>query len=282
MANPDLSKTRRALASIEHLVVQDIFPTATCAFADVILPAAALPEREGTVTNTDRFVQLLEKSLDAPGNARPDWEITTAIASRMGLHWNYRNVRDIFEEMARLVPSLTGMSWDLIAKDRSIRYPLDHSSFSNESLFSSAFPTKDGRAHLAKLNGRGPGELPDDDYPFVLITGRVREHWHTGSMTRRSATLDTLSNEPIVYMAPADFTVLGLEEMDWVSVRTRRGRLKLRAASDDRLQEGVIWMAMSFFEAAANELTPSSLDDTTHVPEYKYCAANLESYKNIN
>lgn len=286
MANPDLAATRRALAALDHLVVQDIFPTETAAFADVILPAAALAERSGSVTNTDRYVQLLEPALAPPGLARPDWEIIHEIAHRMGVVWGFNGVGEIFDEMTQAVPLLTGFTWDSLTREKSQQYPLSLSR-AEASLFKTVFPRSGGRARLVPVSGRAPGELPNPSFPLVLITGRVREHWHTGSMTRRSRVLDALSPEPFVHVSSADFDWLDLAEnnptkKNWVDVETERGSVRLQAVRDDRIQDGVIWMAMSFFEAAANELTPRHLDPTTRVPEYKFCAARLLPVKSNN
>lgn len=275
MANPDLAATRRALAALDHLVVQDIFPTETAAFADVIFPAAALAERSGTVTNTDRFVQLLSPAVPAPGAARPDWEIIRDLASRMGLSWGYRSIGDVFDEMARVSPTLHGFSWNKMAETRSLQYPLRDGGDSGQSLFAESFPRAGGRARIAAFDDAPKDLLPNAEYPFVLITGRLREHLHTGSMTRRSHVLDSLSHEPAVHLAPSDFERLDLGEREKVAVETPRGRVEMRPLPDDRMQAGVIWMAMSFVEAAANELTSRRLDPTTRVPEYKYCAARI-------
>lgn len=290
MANPDLASTREALARLEHLVVQDIFPTETAAFADVIFPAAALAERSGTVTNTDRIVQFVEPVLSPPGMAREDWAIACSIAARLGLSWARDSHEAIFDEMASVVPVLNGLSWQTLKAKHFVRYPLnnnaplsmDHPIESNQipqdSLFSTAFP-RGPKAWLAALDGKRPSELPDQEFPYTLITGRVREHWHTGSMTRRSDVLDALSPEALLHLSPADFDRLALSSDYLVFVETRRGAVTVRPVSDQRIQQGVIWMAMSFFEAAANELTINKLDAYTRVPEYKYCSARIVANK---
>jgi formate dehydrogenase major subunit len=275
MTNPNLAATRKALAALDHLIVQDLFPTETAAFADVILPAAALAERCGTVTNTDRYIQLLAPAVPAPGAARPDWEITRDLASRMGLSWSYRSVGDVFDEMTRINPILWGFSWSRIVEARSLQYPLRDGRESCQSLFAETFPRAGGRAYIAAFDEAQPHFLPNADYPFVLITGRLREHLHSGSMTRRSHVLEDLSHEPFVHLAPFDFERLRLSEDEKVAIETPRGRVEMRPRSDERMQSGAIWMAMSFIEAAANELTSSHLDPTTRVPEYKYCAARV-------
>ena len=192
LSNPNLNKSNEALSKLEHLVVQDIFPTETAMFADVILPAAALAEREGTVTNTDRIVQYIAPAIEPPGDARPDWEIVRDLAVKYGLHWQDRNVENIFAEMSSLVPCLEGFFWrDLVSKGY-MRYPLESSNKSS-NLFAKAF-YRGKKALIAPLDGGQISEQTDANYPFVLVTGRVREHWHTGSMTRKASVLDSLRN----------------------------------------------------------------------------------------
>ena len=284
MANPDLAATREALASLDYLVVQDIFLTETTAFADVVLPAAALAERAGTVTNTDRIIQFIQPVLAPPGDAREDWAIVCDLAARLGLPWAGMTQEGIFNEMAAMVPVLHGLTWQWLKSERCARYPITSSTptlgdteidtIRQDSLFASGFARGD-RAQLAPLDGHSPSELPDTEFPLVLVTGRVREHWHTGSMTRRAKILNALSPEAVVHVSPTDFDQLGLSSDSFVTIETRRGAVSVRPVSDRCIQEGVIWMAMSFFEAAVNELTINKLDDYTRVPEYKSCAARV-------
>ncbi|MFS8038867.1 molybdopterin-dependent oxidoreductase [Xanthobacter sp. AM11] len=273
MANPDLAATRAGLARLDHLVVQDIFPTETAAFADVILPAAALAERAGTVTNTDRLVQRIAPAMPPPGDARPDWRIIADMGVRLGLPWADLTVERLFEEMARELPALAGFDWPLLARDGHARYPLRPAG-AGDSLFGDGF-ARGQRASIAPLDASGADETTDADYPFILMTGRLREHWHTGTMTRRSPVLEALSPAPRAHMHPDDLARLGVPAGTQVEVRTRRGLVRLAAAADPAVRPGVVWMAMSFFEAAANELTVNRLDPTTRVPEFKFCAAEV-------
>lgn len=274
MANPDLAVTRAGLACLEHLVVQDIFPTETAAFADVILPAAALAERAGTVTNTDRLVQRIAPALPLPGGARPDWRIIRDIGARLGLSWANLTVESLFEDMAQELPTLAGFSWRMMVQDDHARYPLRPAG-AGESLFGDDFP-RGAKAAIVPLDASGADEMTDADYPFILMTGRLREHWHTGTMTRRSPVLEALSPEPQAHMHPDDLARLGVTVGGEVEVRTRRGMVHLAAMPDRAVRPGVVWMAMSFFEAAANELTVNRLDPTTRVPDFKFCAAAVE------
>lgn len=271
MANPDLSRTRESLSRLDFLVVQDIFPTETAVFADVIFPAAAIAERAGSYTNTDRLVQWTDPVLTAPGEARPDWWITGEIAKRMGATWPPASPDALFDEMASLVPVLRKLDAGMLRSKRSVRVPVA----SPPSLFADVFPTRNGRAQLTPVAVRSPGEVPDKEYPLVLVTGRLREHWHTGSMTRRSETLTALAPKALLQVAAKDFDNMLLREDSMVTVETRRGRVRASCVRDDRLQEGVVFLPFAFYEAAANELTAANLDPSTRVPEYKYCAARM-------
>ncbi len=273
MANPDLRRTRESLSRLDFLVVQDILPSETAVFADVILPAAAIAERDGTYTSTDRWLQRADAALPLPGEARPDWWITVEIARRMGAVWSHRSIEEIFDEMAAVVPVLEGVTWNMLGQVRFVRVPL---GAPNEgSLFDAAFPTRNGRAKLTPVQVRDPGETPDADYPLILVTGRVREHWHTGTMTRRSSTLNSLAPRAVLGVSSTDFDRLLLTEGALIQLETRRGRIRVHCSRDERLQPGVVSLPFSYIEAAANELTAVHLDPTTRVPEYKLSAARI-------
>ncbi|HUF44443.1 MAG TPA: molybdopterin-dependent oxidoreductase, partial [Aestuariivirgaceae bacterium] len=196
MSDPDVSHAREALAKLEHLVVQDIFLTETAMYADVVLPATAWPEKDGTVTNTNRQVQMGRKALDAPGEARPDWWITQEIARRLGLDWRYAGPVEVFAEMTEAMPSLDNITWERLERESAVAYPcpaLDHPG--EEIVFSDRFPTESGLGLFVPAEVLPPDEQPDRDYPFVLSTGRQLEHWHTGAMTRRASNLNALEPE---------------------------------------------------------------------------------------
>jgi len=198
MSDPDQNHTREALSRLEHLVVQDIFLTETAAFADVILPATAFPEKDGTFTNTDRRVQLGRKAVPAPGEAKQDWWIIQEIALRMGLSWNYTEPKDIFAEMRQVMPSLTGITWDRLEREGAVTYPCDDEFSEGQSvIFADGYPTESGRGKLVPCDILPPNEVPDSKFPLVLTTGRLLEHWHTGSMTRRATVLDRIEPEPL-------------------------------------------------------------------------------------
>ena len=277
MSDPNLSHVREALARLEHLVVQDIFLTETAAFADVVLPATSFLEKDGTVTNTDRRVQMGRKALDPPGDARPDWWIIQEIARRIGLDWTYAGPRQVFDEMRACMPSLTGITWARLEREGAVTYPCDsEDEAGHDVLFADAFPTADGRGKLVPASLVPPDEEPDADYPFVLTTGRQLEHWHTGQMTRRAEVLDALEPEAICEMAPADLDRLGLAPGERVRLATRRGEIELKVRMTARIPEGAVFVPFCFAEAAANLLTNPALDPFGKIPELKYCAVRVE------
>jgi len=276
MSDPDVEHARDALASLDHLVVQDIFLTETANYADVILPAAAWPEKNGTVTNTNRQVQMGRKALDAPGEAREDWAITVALAQRLGLDWTYEHPRDVFAEMKIVMNSLDNITWDRLEAENVVTYPsLSETDPGQPVVFGDGFPRPEGRARFAPAHYQPPAEEPDADYPIVLTTGRLLEHWHTGSMTRRAGVLDALEPEATVSVHPLTLESLGAVAGDTLTVETRRGAISLMARADTAVAEGMAFIPFAFVEAAANVLTNPQLDPYGKIPEFKFCAARL-------
>ena len=276
MSDPDLNHARQSLAALDHLVVQDIFLTETAFHADVILPASAFPEKSGTFTNTDRRVQMARAAVPMPGDARQDWWIIQQIGLRMGLDWSYGGPADVFAEMAALMPSLAHITWERLDREGAVTYPAHADAGPGEDiLFQSGFPTPSGRARLVPAAIAPPDEMPDTDYPLVLSTGRVLEHWHTGSMTRRADMLDRLEPEAIALMNPHDIARCGAEPGGGVIVETRRGRVALRVRADRDVPEGMVFLPFCYAEAAANLLTNPALDPTGKIPEFKFCAARV-------
>ena len=276
MSDPDLTHAREALASLDHLVVQDLFLTETAMFADVVLPASAWPEKDGTVTNTNRQVQMGRKAFDLPGEARTDWWIIQEIARRLGLDWSYSHPREIFAEMAGLTPSLANITWERLEREGSVTYPSegpDHPG--HPVVFGDGFPTASGRARFVPAEIVPPAEEPDDEYPFVLTTGRQLEHWHTGAMTRRASVLDALEPEVTASFAPADLRKLGVPPGGRIRIETRRGAVELAARADSALPPGLIFAPFGYVEAAANTLTNPKLDPYGKIPEFKFCAARV-------
>jgi formate dehydrogenase major subunit len=277
MSDPDTGHAREALAALEHLVVQDIFLTETARHADVVLPASAWPEKDGTVTNTNRQVQLGRQALELPGDARQDWWIIQELARRLGLDWSYGHPREVFAELRQVMPSIEGITWERLEREDSVTYPCaSEDEPGQEVVFGDGFPTADGRAKFVAVDVTPPAERPDDDYPMVLTTGRQLEHWHTGAITRRSDVLDSLEPEAVASLAPADLDRLGIAPGEMVRVRTRRGAIELKARGDRALPAGVLFIPFCYAEAPANLLTNPQLDPVGKIPEFKYCAARVE------
>ncbi|MBA2639523.1 MAG: formate dehydrogenase subunit alpha, partial [Nocardioidaceae bacterium] len=277
MSDPNTNKVRKALSALDFLVVQDIFITETAEFADVILPATSYLEKDGTYTNTDRRVQLGRTVLDPPGEARPDWQITQDIANLMGLGWSYSSPREVFVEMVDLMPSYTNLSYDNLGSTGKL-YPNSDPEHSDGTvvMFDERFNTGDGLAHLVPAEWLPARELPDADYPFVLNTGRLLEHWHTGSMTRRSYALDTIAPRAEVYVHPGDAARLGLRDGEPARVSSRRGAIELAVRVSAREAAGNVFIPFHFREAAANLLTTDEIDPVGKIPEFKFCAVALE------
>jgi formate dehydrogenase major subunit len=277
MSDPDLNHAREALAHLEHLVVQDLFLTETAAYADVVLPASAWPEKDGTVTNTNRQVQIGRQALPLPGDAKLDWWIIQEIARRIGLAWNYTHPSEIYTEMASLMPSLDNISWDRIAHEDAVTYPSDAPDQpGHDVVFDQGFPRPGGFGKLVAAKITPPNETPDAEFPMVLTTGRQLEHWHTGAMTRRASVLDTLEPGPVASLSRGEIARLGIAPGDTVRVTTRRGIVELAVRQDDGIPDGVVFIPFAYVEAAANLLTNPALDPFGKIPEFKYCAARVE------
>ena len=291
MSDPDLNHARHALASLEHLVVQDIFLTETAWLADVVLPASAWPEKTGTVSNTDRTVQLGRQAVAPPGDARADLWIIQQMAQRFGLGWRYEEdskdtpdddgyhgVERVFEEMRQAMhAAIGGITWDRLVRDSAVTYPcLSADDPGQPIVFHDRFPTPDGRAKLVPADIIPADERPDADYPLVLITGRQLEHWHTGSMTRRSGVLDALEPAPTASLHGDDLARLSVSPGERLRVASRRGEVVLTARQDDGTPPGTVFIPFAYAEAAANLLTNAALDPFGKIPELKYCAVRVE------
>ena len=278
MSDPDLNHAREALAHLEHLVVQDIFLTETAVYADVVLPSSAWPEKDGTVTNTNRQVQMGRAALPLPGDARQDWWITVEIAKRIGLNWTYTHPRDVYPEMASMMPALDNISWERVEREDAVTYPSDAPDKpGRDVVFDKGFPRPGGFGKLVAAKLTPPNETPDHDYPFILSTGRQLEHWHTGSMTRRATMLDALEPTAIAQLSRGTITRLGISPGDMVRVSTRRGSVELQSRQDDAVPDGVVFIPFAYVEAAANLLTNPALDPFGKIPEFKFCAAKVEA-----
>ena len=276
MSDPNINKVRKALSKLDFLVVQDIFLTETAEFADVILPASTYLEKSGSYTNTDRRVQLGRKVFDPPGEARVDWEILQDIAQRLGLGWNYSSPREVFEEMVPLMTDYTNLDYDNLGLEGKL-YPNPDPDNSDGTvvLFDERFNTPDHLAHLVPAEWLPAKELPSEEYPFVLNTGRLLQHWHTGSMTRRSFALDAIAPRAEVWMNPADAASLGLGDGELARVASRRGEIELNVKVSHREAKGNVFIPFHFREAAANLLTNDEIDPVGKIPEYKFCAVRI-------
>ena len=276
MSDPNLNHARKALATLKHLIVQDIFMTETAWFADVILPASAFPEKTGTFTNTDRRVQLGRQALMPPGDAKQDLWLINEIANRMGLDWKYHHPSDVFNEMRQGMDSIKGMTWERLEEQHSITYPCEDENDPGQSvIFTSDFPTENGRGKFVPATFTNADELPDQDYPYILVTGRQLEHWHTGSMTRRASMLDAIEPVPVASINPADLSKLGLKVGDKIKLSSRRGEIECFAREEHGVSPGQVFVPFCYREAAANLLTNEALDPFGKIPEFKFCALQV-------
>ena len=276
MSDPDAQHAREALAALDHLVVQDLFLTETAFHADVVLPASAFPEKDGTFTNTNRQVQMGRKALPLPGDARQDLWIIQEIARRIGLDWRYDGPADVFAEIRECIAPMRGITWDRLTREHSVTYPVDREDEpGRDVIFEDGFPTASGRGKFVPAELEPPDEPPDDDYPLVLTTGRLFEHWHTGAMTRRSEILDRIEPEAAAALAPNELRERGIAPGDRIRVETRRGAIELRARADRDVPDGMVFIPFCYAEAAANVLTNPALDPVGKIPEFKLCAARI-------
>jgi formate dehydrogenase major subunit len=276
MSDPDQKHARAALAKLEHLVVQDIFLTETAWHADVIFPATSQAEKTGSYTNSNRQVQIGRAAISAPGQARQDWELIVELAQRVGADWKYNDISDVYDEMLQMMPSLANIPWARLMAEDAVTYPaatLDQPG--QEVIFTDGYPTPSGRAKIVPADLLPPDELPDDDYPLVLTTGRMLEHWHTGAMTRASSALSAQEPEAVVSMHPRDIGEMGLQRGQSVTVETRRGAITLTLRADRDVTPGMLFIPFCFREAPANVLTNPKLDPVGKIPEFKFSAARI-------
>jgi formate dehydrogenase alpha subunit len=276
VADPDLNHARHCLEQIEFLVVQDIFPSETAQLAHVVLPAASFAERDGTFTATDRRIQRLRKAIEPLGEAKADWEIICLLAQRMGASgFDFASPAEIMDESASLTPIYGGVSYERLEELGFLQWPVptaDHpgTPYLHKGKFSR------GLGHFHALEFKEAAELPDEEYSFILTTGRLMFHWHTGTMTRRSEKLHQEVPEAYVEMHPEDTARIGLDGTKRVRVASRRGEIELGVRVTKRIKPGVVFIPFHFAEAAANALTHAALDPTAKIPEYKVCAVKVE------
>jgi formate dehydrogenase major subunit len=277
MSDPDQNHTLDGLVKLKHMVVQDIFMTETAWFADIILPASAAAEKNGTFTNTNRQIQMGRKALTPPGEAREDWKIIIDLANALGMNWKYKTISEVFNEMSMVMPSLNNITWERLEKEDSVTYPCESvNEPGKDIIFVEGYPTEDGRGKIVPAQLVSPAEIPDDTFPLVLTTGRLLEHWHTGVMTRTSSVLDEIEPKAILCMNAIDMKKMNIDPGQNVKVSTRRGNITIAVRQDWQLPEGMIFMPFCYNEAAANILTNPQLDPIGKIPEFKFCAAKVD------
>ena len=280
MSDPDVDHARDALAKLDHLVVQDIFLTETANYADVILPASAFAEKTGTVTNTNRQVQMGRPAVTPPGEAREDWWIEVELAKRLGLDWSYESPADVFAEMKLNMESFDNITWDRLARENAVTYPsLSADDPGQAIVFGDGFPRPEGRAKFTPASIVAPDDVPDADYPMILTTGRQLEHWHTGSMTRRSKVLDGLEPEANCSLHPSTLRRLGVAPGEHVRLSTKRGSIEIMAREDRAVAPDMVFLPFAYVEAAANILTNPAVDPYGKIPEFKFSAVRVEAAK---
>ncbi|MDY6969748.1 MAG: molybdopterin-dependent oxidoreductase, partial [Spirochaetota bacterium] len=275
VSDPDLDHVKNVLENADFLVVQDIFMTETAQLAHVVLPTYSFAEKDGTFTNTERRVQRVRKAVEAPGEAKEDWKIFTEIASKMGYDLNYSSAEEIFNEIATITPSYAGINYKRIDEEGGLQWPCPNTGhkgtkFLHENQFSR------GKGLFHSIEYQPSAELPDDEYPYILSTGRILQHFHTGSMTRRSEGLNQIAPECIVEINPADAIKSNINDSDKIKIISRRGEIETKVKITPKSPEGVLFIPFHYAEAAANKLTNTALDPVAKIPEYKVCAVRLE------
>lgn len=274
LSDPDLKHVEESIDALEFLVVQDIFLTETAMKADVVLPAAAFAEKDGTFTNTERRVQRLYKAVEPPDQARQDWEIICDISTRMGYEMKYLDTYEIMAEIAKVTPQYGGITYRRIEKN-GIQWPCpDKKHPGTKVLHKEKFNRGKGLFHAIEY--KPAAELPDAEYPLILTTGRMLYQFHTGSMTRKSRGLETLGGQAYIEINPKDAIKMGIIDGDMIRVSSRRGQVSVRADLTLRVKEGVVFMPFHFAEAAVNRLTNPVTDPISKIPEYKVCAVKIE------
>ncbi len=274
VSDPDLNHAKKTLENLDFLVIQDIFLTETAKMADVVLPSASFAEKEGTFANTERKVQRVRKAVDSPGEAREDWKIIGDLSSRMGYDMDYESAEAIMEEIAQLTPSYCGINYDRLKND-GIHWPCPNTDHpGTPCLHVDQFTCGLGVFHA--LEYKPPAELPDDEYPMYLTTGRVLYQFHTGSMTMKSQGLNDLAPECFVEISPPDAEAYGIENGDLLRIASRRGEIEAKARLSGKAVRGTIFIPFHYAKAAANKLTNAALDPTAKIPEFKVCAVHIE------
>jgi formate dehydrogenase major subunit len=278
ISDPDIQHVKEGLENLDFLVVQDIFLTETAELADVVLPGASWAEKDGTFTSTERRVQYIRKAVDPVGESKPDWAILCDVARKMGSDlFEFNSPQEVFEEVRKVTPQYAGMNKERLDKPEALHWPCpDEEHPGTPILWGEQFATADGLGVLMPIEFIPAAELPDEEYPLTLTTGRMLFHWHTGSMTRRSETLANEVPTGFVEINPEDAAELGIKNKEMVSVKTRRGEITIKAKVTPDIMKGVIFIPFHFVECAANMLTNgAALDPAAKMPEFKVSAAKV-------
>jgi predicted molibdopterin-dependent oxidoreductase YjgC len=288
MSDPDSAHIRHCLETCDFIVLQEIFPSESSAFADVLLPGVSFAEKDGTFTNTERRIQRVRKAIDPPGEARDDWWITSKLATRIlaegerqvqgGAYaaWDYNNPSEVMEEIAGLTPSYGGVTYERLERGERLQWPVPTVEHPGTPILHVGKFAR-GLGRFMPIEHLPPTELPDEQYPMILSTGRVLYHWHGGELTRRARGLLAVYKEPLIEVNPQDAEHLNLNGKHRVRVTSRRGSIEAEAWITDRVPPGMVFANFHFPEAGANELTIAALDPVAKIPEYKVCAVKVEA-----
>ncbi len=274
MSDPDISHVEKALKNLDLLVVQDIFLNETSEIADVVLPTASWAEKDGTYTNTERRVQLIRTAVDAPGQARPDWEVITMLANKLDAGWKYENAWDILAEINKVTASYGGITYERLLEN-SLQWPCPNTDHPGTPILHTAAFTR-GKGLFSVCEHIPADELPDKEYPFLMTTGRILYQYHTATMSRRSKGLVSRTPEPFVELNPADAEKLGVSQGDRLEIASRRGKIEVVADVSNRCDEGVVFIPFHYHEAAVNRLTNPVFDPVANIPEYKVSAVKIK------
>jgi len=277
LSDPDINHVREQLGKLDFLVVSELFMSETAQLADVVLPAASFAEKYGTFTATDRRIQMIRKAVDPVGDSRPDWVIISEISRRLGVPMSYESPSTIMDEIASLGGIYGGVSHERL-ENEDLRWPCPHKEHPGTRILHQGTFSR-GLGKFQAVEYKPPAEEPDKEYPYILTTGRLLFHWHTGTMTRRSETLTDQVNEAVMEINPADARTLGVGDGDTVKVTSRRGEISLKAWVTDGIKEGVVFIPFHFAEAAANVLTNPAYDPLAKIPELKVCAVRVDRIK---
>ncbi len=274
VSDPDADHVKKAFEKIEFLVVQDIFLTPTAQIADVVLPGVSFAEKDGTFVNTERRITRVRKAVEPKGEARADWEIIQDISNAFGFDMAYENAEQIFDELASLTPSYSGVSYPRL-EGEGLQWPCPTPEHPGTPYLHKDGKFARGKGLFHAIEYRGPAESVDDEYPLWMTTGRVYAHYHTGTMTRNSVALDTEIREGALEIHPEDAKELGVCDGAWVNLASRRGEIKTRIMTTDRVEKGVVFMPFHFEEANVNKLTNPAFDPIAKIPELKVCAVKV-------